>query len=178
MEPLHHGTSTTLVPILDEVTDHQRVMLVGLVVLVTLVHSGVTSPGVEVDDLTGKQFEAALETEENLAVYWCKYFIASLINSRDFQLSSPKSISSQYYSFCISIHITFNIINEILATRRFLGRSSHCGLPGLVIILRSTRDQYFPTQPKFHLTSLSPLPCSHPPFSHYRIPNTHLPPPV
>ena len=65
-------------------TDHQRVMLVGLVVLVTLVHSGVPSPGVEVDDLTGKQFEAALETEENLAVYWCKYFIASLIHSRDF----------------------------------------------------------------------------------------------
>ena len=57
-------------------------MLVGLVVLVALVHSGVTSPGVEVDDLTGKQFEAALETEENLAVYWCKYF--SLIHSRDF----------------------------------------------------------------------------------------------
>ena len=77
---------TTLVPILDEVTDHQRVMLVGLVVLVTLVHSGVTSPGVEVDDLTGKQFEAALETEENLAVYWCKYFIANLNNSRDFLL--------------------------------------------------------------------------------------------
>ena len=81
---LYIKAPTTLVPILDEVTDHQRVMLVGLVVLVTLVHSGVTSPGVEVDDLTGKQFEAALETEENLAVYWCKYFIASLIHSRDF----------------------------------------------------------------------------------------------
>jgi len=52
------------------VTDHQRVMLVGLVVLVTLVKTGVTSPGVEVEDLTGKQFEAALETEDNLAVYW------------------------------------------------------------------------------------------------------------
>ena len=56
-------------------TDHQRVMLVGLVVLVTLVQTGVTSPGVEVEDLTGKQFEAALETEDNLAVYWCKYLI-------------------------------------------------------------------------------------------------------
>ena len=48
------------------------VMLVGLVVLVTLVKSGVTNPGVEVEDLTGKQFEAALEAEDNLAVYWCK----------------------------------------------------------------------------------------------------------
>ena len=48
----------------------------GLVVLVTLVQTGVTSPGVEVEDLTGKQFEAALETEDNLAVYWCKYLIA------------------------------------------------------------------------------------------------------
>ena len=57
-------------------TDHQRVMLVGLVVLVTLVQTGVTSPGVEVEDLTGKQFEAALETEDNLAVYWCKYLVA------------------------------------------------------------------------------------------------------
>ena len=57
-------------------TDHQRVMLVGLVVLVALVQTGVTSPGVEVEDLTGKQFEAALETEDNLAVYWCKYLIA------------------------------------------------------------------------------------------------------
>ena len=49
-------------------------MLACLVVLVALVNSGATSPGVEVDDLTGKQFEAALDTEENLAVYWCKYF--------------------------------------------------------------------------------------------------------
>jgi len=45
-------------------------MLACLVVLVALVNSGATSPGVEVDDLTGKQFEAALETEDNLAVYW------------------------------------------------------------------------------------------------------------
>ena len=51
-------------------------MLACLVVLVALVNSGATSPGVEVDDLTGKQFEAALETEDNLAVYWCKYFKA------------------------------------------------------------------------------------------------------
>ena len=51
-------------------------MLVGLVVLVTLVQTGVTSPGVEVEDLTGKQFEAAVETEDNLAVYWCKYLTA------------------------------------------------------------------------------------------------------
>jgi len=43
---------------------------VGLVVLVALVQTGATSPGVEVEDLTGKQFEAALETEDNLAVYW------------------------------------------------------------------------------------------------------------
>ena len=67
------------VAILDEVTDHQQVMLVGLVVLVALVQTGVTSPGVEVEDLTGKQFEAAVETEENLAVYWCKYLVAILI---------------------------------------------------------------------------------------------------
>ena len=66
------------VPILDEVTDHQQVMLVGLVVLVALVQTGVTSAGVEVDDLTGKQFEAALETEDNLAVYWCKYLVVIL----------------------------------------------------------------------------------------------------
>ena len=51
-------------------------MLACLVLLVALVNSGATSPGVEVDDLTGKQFEAALETEDNLAVYWCKYFKA------------------------------------------------------------------------------------------------------
>ena len=63
--------------ILDEVTDHQQVMLVGLVVLVALVQTGATSPGVEVEDLTGKQFEAALETEDNLAVYWCKYLLAT-----------------------------------------------------------------------------------------------------
>ena len=54
-------------------------MLVGLVVLVALVQTGVTSAGVEVDDLTGKQFEAALETEDNLAVYWCKYLVAILV---------------------------------------------------------------------------------------------------
>ena len=67
------------VAILDEVTDHQQVMLVGLVVLVALVQTGVTSSGVEVDDLTGKQFEAALETEDNLAVYWCKYLVVILV---------------------------------------------------------------------------------------------------
>ena len=55
-------------------------MLACLVLLVALVNSGATSPGVEVDDLTGKQFEAALETEDNLAVYWCKYFTALIFH--------------------------------------------------------------------------------------------------
>ena len=71
-------------------------MLVGLVVLVTLVKTGVTSPGVEVEDLTGKQFEAALETEDNLAVYWCKYLIA---------LHWHHPI--KWFSYLISIHQHF-----------------------------------------------------------------------
>ena len=76
-------------------------MLVGLVVLVALVPTGVTSPGVEVEDLTGKQFEAAVETEENLAVYWCKYlFKTNLIGRPPFTEISPTkpNIGNFYHS--------------------------------------------------------------------------------
>ena len=45
-----------------------------MVVTVMVAVAGLASalPSVEVEDLTGKQLEAALETEDSLAIYWCK----------------------------------------------------------------------------------------------------------
>ena len=48
--------------------------IIQLLVLVTTITS-VLSLGVEVEDVTGKQLEAALQTEELLAVMFCKYTI-------------------------------------------------------------------------------------------------------
>ena len=40
--------------------------------LASACHSASALASVEVEDLTGKQLEAALETEDSLAIYWCK----------------------------------------------------------------------------------------------------------
>ena len=48
-----------------------------LLILLTIISSSpllVTSLGVEVEDVTGRQLEAALQTEELLAVMFCKSF--------------------------------------------------------------------------------------------------------
>ena len=48
--------------------------IIKLLVLVTSI-SSVLTLGVEVEDVTGKQLEAALQTEELLAVMFCEYQI-------------------------------------------------------------------------------------------------------
>ena len=55
--------------------------IIQLLVLVTTITS-VLSLGVEVEDVTGKQLEAALQTEELLAVMFCKYTIIFYTNCR------------------------------------------------------------------------------------------------
>ena len=49
-----------------------RCWLVVTVTVAALAGLATALASVEVEDLTGKQLEAALETEDSLAIYWCK----------------------------------------------------------------------------------------------------------
>ena len=49
-----------------------RVILTALLGILLSIGAGVDGLGVEVEDVTGKQLEAALETENLLAVMFCK----------------------------------------------------------------------------------------------------------
>ena len=51
------------------------------IILLTLVSPLVTGLGVEVEDVTGRQLEAALQTEDVLAVMFCKSLLLPLCYS-------------------------------------------------------------------------------------------------
>ena len=48
-----------------------------LTMVVAFLTALVTGTGVQVEDVTGRQLEAALQTENLLAVMFCKYFFSS-----------------------------------------------------------------------------------------------------
>ena len=51
------------------------------IILLTLVSPLVTGLGVEVEDVTGRQLEAALQTEDVLAVMFCKSLLLPVCHS-------------------------------------------------------------------------------------------------
>ena len=52
------------------------------IILITLVYPLVTGLGVEVEDVTGRQLEAALQTEDVLAVMFCKSLLLTVVTPR------------------------------------------------------------------------------------------------
>ena len=45
-----------------------------ILISILLIISRVKSVSVEIEDVTAKQFRAALETESKIAVYWCRFY--------------------------------------------------------------------------------------------------------
>ena len=64
------------------------------IILITLVYPLVTGLGVEVEDVTGRQLEAALQTEDVLAVMFCKSLLLTVV--------TPRVLLPVCYSPCVT----------------------------------------------------------------------------
>ena len=74
-------------------------MLCIILLLLGLIVQTILGLGVEVEDVTGKQLEAALQTEELLAVMFCKYPTSLKCIFRNFPSIKNSKIGSECCDF-------------------------------------------------------------------------------